>query len=466
MGLQQTITYDVAGNFSFDSSLIEIVGGPARLKDLTPADATFYASFQASLNGDYGAGSLSGTATGAIPTPSGYLDLTGSTLKYLDFAAALNLNSLQAGAVRVVVQPNYSGAPVSQQNFFYIFKSPTTNADSLFLYHYTTGHLGLVLYPGAGSPISGDLGAWSPVAGTDYEFEVDYDCTLGTMRLWINGVQFGSTITGTGTATNTQLTIRLGSNSDGNTTSNFKLRDFILFSTVQHTAGFAGEIPRARETAYSLADPSIRVSSGVWLDGLESFSAITSTPSNSDVKFQLVLDGAPYWWTGTAWATSDGSYAESNTAAEIETNAAALDVSAGVDLQVQAVLHSLYGNAQPSITQAVLGYNFFDPPEVPDKCLIYGYVRDVLGDVDPGTAKIVMELEEGYFSGVNYIKAQRIEIAVNASGYFEETLVESTAARRSYTVSVQYQKDGLTITEELGAVMIPAADSASLHSLL
>jgi hypothetical protein len=86
---------------------------------------------------------------------------------------------------------------------------------------------------------------WSPVAGTEYEIEVNYDFTGGATRIFIDGVQHDATVTTTFTrSAGDALYLVLGSYSGGNSfPADCSYDDVAVFNAVKHTAPFPSELP-------------------------------------------------------------------------------------------------------------------------------------------------------------------------------------------------------------------------------
>src|SRR3990167_8172609 len=146
MSISSTISYDTAGNFIFDSNKIEISGGLARMIDQRQTGATFGATYTSSINGNWGDGVLTGTATGGATVSGGKLDLTGSTTKYVDYNADLNADSQQIGCFRFRITPNYTGAPATGQILLHISESAGSANNLLSGYHFTDGQLRITIY--------------------------------------------------------------------------------------------------------------------------------------------------------------------------------------------------------------------------------------------------------------------------------------------------------------------------------
>lgn len=219
---------------------------------------------------------------------------------------------------------------------------------------------------------------------------------------------------------------------------------------------------------YPTDDPAIEQGSGFDLDGLENFT-VTSGGTGA-VRFQLRLSGTLYWWNGTTWATSDGSYAQANAADDIETNKSALDavVSVGKVAKLRALLHSETGQATPTLTQAVIDYDFFAPlPAAPTECIVYGFLRDVIGDELATAPVLIVTLATAFKWGSTYLVMPSVEeVTADGDGRVEVSLIESAMASVKYKFEVRYvDHAGRTKTLKLGRATVPAQSSVNLASL-
>jgi len=321
-GLSWNQPFTSDAGFTYDGSRAEFVGGAVRSKDRRAAGATFGATFTAGVDGNWGGGVLTGTASGGAAAAGGKLNLKGGTQKYVTYAAAGNAPNTQVGCIRLKYTPNYSGIPATNRYIFDLYSNPASDNNSLQIIHNSiTGNLSARLCDSAGSYIfQGTLAAWSPTAGTEYEFEFDFDFTAGATRLFVNGTQVGSTITGVGTRT-TPSYLRIGaahdlSNSDG------EFDDVEVFSSVQHTANYTPGYVLS-ETIYETSKvdcPAFTYS------GAGSIQALTNVIDSEVNSPRLVMNG--HYWTGTAWAASDGSWAQSNPIATVLANIATCPTAA------------------------------------------------------------------------------------------------------------------------------------------
>jgi hypothetical protein len=369
MPLTQIINYDVPGNFTFDPVKVEVVGGVAKLKLLEldedfnedfASDAgftydsgktefvggamrqapqlqsgeTFRARFNTAGNFDalYAAGVATGTpANGAVVT-GGKLELLGATAnKYVDYAGAGNADSGNVGAIRFKLTPNYSGAPSSDTQFFVsLGESEGSNNNAMAVHQDTvSGNIRIAMTDSAGVSHTQILGAWSPVAGVEYEFELNWNTNAGVaaQRLFINGVQFGVTRTEVFNRTATGI-MRLGNTAAtvGGAASfqaNFRLDDVQVFSTVQHTASYTPVALADLYTIDVITLPSF-AHVGPLTSTFKSFDGF-STIESAVPRYTIKVDaGSDLYWNGSAWVASSNTYATASPKADVLANIAAI----------------------------------------------------------------------------------------------------------------------------------------------
>ena len=96
------------------------------------------------------------------------------------------------------------------------------------------------MFNSSGSEITSQLlPVWSPTAGQEYEFELNWDITNGEIRLFVDGVQHGSTITATGTRSSDIGLVRVGTTWHAiSFPPDCEIDDFSIFDKVQHTSDY------------------------------------------------------------------------------------------------------------------------------------------------------------------------------------------------------------------------------------
>ena len=353
-----------SGNYTYDSDYVEFTGTTARLKDLTPSDALSGAIYTTNINlQNWSLGSITGTAHGGASVSGGKLDLAYDDVRYVEYDATGNADSTQTGAVRFKYTPNYSGSPSANRTMFIISKALSVGNNLIHLRHQSTGSIQLVMRDYADANlIVANLGSWSPNSGQEYEIELNWNLTSGATRLFIDGVQQGSTQTATGTRDSNIGLLLIGSNYSGSDSSNFYIDDFIYFSTVQHTSNYTPgyTVP---ETKYKTNNQTVYKTAGDSTTNVTSWAGFTATElGTGSLGYQLSTSGTDWlYWDGSAWADSGGT-TNYNSASIVDSN-----ISSFPTFYNKIFTRTLFisdGSQRPEIDNIEIEYEFNQAPTV------------------------------------------------------------------------------------------------------
>lgn len=209
---------------------------------------------------------------------------------------------IQAGCVPFRLKPGYSGTPSDHQYFYTsgVRAAPSQNAVTI-LHMHTTGLLVIGVNDSSGSVIIfGALGAWSPSAGTWYDLELNFNVGAtglgaGESRLFVDGTQFGSTQTGTGTRSDSSDFIIVGADPATDPyASNYTLDELHVYNATKHTASFTpptAEYGSAnwRFRVFAGANELYRVEFGSGIDAnfIERAVNVSTLTGTQTLKFRL-----------------------------------------------------------------------------------------------------------------------------------------------------------------------------------
>lgn len=224
--------------------------------------------------------------------------------------------------------------------------------------------------------------------------------------------------------------------------------------------------------AYAVTNPTITPNDFTRADGLFSFAS-SPPPAGSDaVRFVLerrsALGGQSsyFYWDGAAWVTSNNSYAQSSSAADINTNAASIDLSAGYYIRFVAFLHSEDSFTTPELVSTTMVYDFSVVPSTPNKVLVYGWLVDPAGNPLVG-AVYIDNITPFVHSGLIF-PVSRVTKATDTNGYFEfdgnEKIVETATISKTYRVTIVYTDD--LIENLVETITVPDQESVNLATLL
>lgn len=326
--VDQEFTQDFASDsgFTYDNAKAEFSSGQVQQKNQRPNQATWGATYSTDINANWGdVASLIPVSTRNNPQVSnGQLVLV--TDKNIIYDTTGAINPIR-GAMKMKFTPGYDIVPPNQQGLFH-YSTPTAlgSNNRFYLDHTTGGILVLTLLTSTGGNMgSANFGTWNPTLGTEYELEINWDFTPGSeaIRLFIDGVQQGSTLTNSGTRDN-NINIASELRVGGAVDSRYFVSDFVTFSEVQHTANYT---PGYTLSDYEYAETAITLPAfnyqgqGV----IQSFQSLAEVAVGSG---KWVLNGK--YFDGGAWVISDYSYAQANTIAEINANIGSAQVSNSV----------------------------------------------------------------------------------------------------------------------------------------
>lgn len=217
---------------------------------------------------------------------------------------------------------------------------------------------------------------------------------------------------------------------------------------------------------YPTSDPTISPTVPIFMDEFLDFSSTLTAVGSDSVKFHVKVGATKYYFTGSAWEASDGSYAQSSTSAQITAGAptiTGINVGNGDSVTLYAVLHSTNGTTSPTLTAAVITSSYFGPlPTGPNTCVLWGYIVDQ--DGSPQISSTVSVINPSYYENQGLMIAPVTSTAItNSVGYFEMDLYETTTVNVLQTVKVTSAVTGVTKT--LGQVLIPNSTNVNMSTL-
>lgn len=304
---------DFADNtgFTYDNTKAEFVAGSLQKKDQRPAGATFGHKFT-TKDGNWGDGSLTCTLAGSATITAGKLVCTTPSDGLL-IPGTGNAAFTTTGCIRFKYTPNYTGSPGAD---LYMF-STTAGPNEMYLRHLTanTLHFTAKNSSGATSIFTASFGSWSPTSGQEYEIELNFDFTAGSTRIFIDGVQRGATVNTT-LARGVSANFYLGYYNTGVGSLNASYDDLEIFNTVQHTLNYT---------------PGYTVPTTLYAESVTVLPTFTYTgpgllrpagpPSSTETGTPRYIIQGKYW-DGSTWSTSNDTYAQATSKADIVTNIA------------------------------------------------------------------------------------------------------------------------------------------------
>ena len=347
--------------FTFNALTAEFVAGKVqhvdKILEFGDGNGTCAATFTSSSSLSWsknGGFRLAALFNGAVAS-GGLMDLSANSggSSYVTYDPVDNADSTQTLTFRGIYKPRYTGTPAAFQELMAVKKD--TGANNLIWIKHLDGvgggNIEISLYNSTGSLVSVNvMGVFSPTSGTEFELEFNLDITTGASRLFINGVQFGATITDTYTRSDTVDILYFG-NKLGGTDTLFDVNEFVFFSTVQHTSNYTigSTIPEIQYLETKIDLPDFAYSGAGELKSLDGASATSSV-----IVVEYIVNGK--YHNGTAWVVSDGFLPQANTIAELNTNLSSLVVLGETSISVSVVLPQSSDDKQGFVDDFTITY--------------------------------------------------------------------------------------------------------------
>jgi len=451
MTTQVQYPFTTPSNYSLsDSNKIEVSGGFLQLKNLTPNSSTCGATYTNDINLSWGEGVLTGTAFGGAAVSGGELDLSFNDVRYMSYDAIQNADSQQVGCIRWKMTPNYSGTPTNNVGILMI-SAANVNKNRIMLSQNAADPQMKIIFKDedAATPVNTSFGDWNPTASQKYRFELNFDVTLGEIRLFIEGNQFGATITNTFIRSSDITKFYIGTNHDASLESNCKFDDVEYFSTVQHVANFDPDYT-VPETRYAIDNPYADTNYTFKATEINSITSAETIAGSDLVKATMSASGQHRYVTGGNAADSNGTYAQSSLITELNSDATNL-VSARKTIFMRFFLHSDDGTTTPKIDIATLECNTALPvPTVPTLVNTEGFIYDNDGPVSGLVIKARPYLQGYWNQGIFHKYDYETIATTDSDGYFSgDVYVQKTGYFWDFKIGKQKYKVALLDQAEM-----------------
>ena len=183
----------------------------------------------------------------------------------------------------------------------------------------------------------------------------------------------------------------------------------ILSSFDELTANMNVDIGYADDNPYIEPNTTFRA------DGLAGFTEVSTKSGSDKIKHILKKNSIWYYHDGNDWVESNETYAQANTAAEIETyKADFLTEGYGKNIKLRSFLHSDDGSTTPALDTITISYNFSGDEATYSTVTIYGYLRNI---VEEETG--ILKIRSHWVTGDKVILTSTFYEETLTDGYFE-----------------------------------------------
>lgn len=183
------------------------------------------------------------------------------------------------------------------------------------------------------------------------------------------------------------------------------------------------------ESDYDTSNPSLVANDSFKASELINFIEVATKPTGDEIKYLFQIDNVKKWINGSTLETSNGTYAQSNSASEILAN---IDVILATrsTLKLEIFLHSDDGTTQPELESNTITYDSVLPdPTLANLIELEGFIYDVNGPV----ANLAVKMRPYQSGRVNQGVFERYEYIViattNAVGWFSASVYLQPATK-------------------------------------
>lgn len=228
---------------------------------------------------------------------------------------------------------------------------------------------------------------------------------------------------------------------------------------------------------YSTANPSITTQHRTMAINFEGYSQTATIPALTQIKFCAVVNDINYWYNSSnaRWEVSDGTYAQSNTGAELNTHGPAMFVDIGIlviaaYMRLKVFLHSDNGTARPTLTQSTISFLFEnETPTLISECVLTAYLGDLLGDVptydSTKPTTLYVACDRGFFHGNKFIFPFTKTVDFDIDGIATMSLIETETPGVKLSFAISYFDGNSRKMTKLFSAMVPNTAAAALDTV-
>ena len=215
---------------------------------------------------------------------------------------------------------------------------------------------------------------------------------------------------------------------------------------------------------YPIDNPTIKPVSTLLVEGINEFTATVTELGSDTVTFTIEVDGVEYYWTGAAWSTG-GSFNNSNSYSDINTNITDLDLTGGKEIKFVSYIHSGDGSTTPELSEVSITYDLHGtlPGDV-NTCVVYGYIYNSESTpIENATIKAKLTTK-GIYNEEIIITTNIVETTTDTNGYWELNLVENESMQSGVGYEFEFIISGLNGVKYLKTV--PNVESINFINLV
>lgn len=287
----------------------------------------------------------------------------------------------------------------------------------------------------------------------------------GTPRYTLNGLYWTGSAWVASNNTYSQASTETIVNSNISTLPASDTLDIKLFFEDTNTQSSADDLTtNYTGQEFPQTNPRVQMNTTVRADALFDISETSTKLGSDEIKYNFLENGNPIWFDGAIFTASNGTYAESNTEAELK---AQLPINAGVATTygLWLYLHSDDGTTTPLIDEVSFAYDVAGP-ERDDVflCEIWFDSSQIDGDVETQTVTVNIENDDAIYKGTILVTDEPQVLTPDVEGRYTVKLVE--------TINMNKTKEGLeqtyilTVNDRIFRFNVPEENTSNLFGNL
>lgn len=326
-----------AGTFEFttesaltfsDSTLFTVNSDTGtRLAGENPdANETLFASFKSSTDADRASGSTTGTVNGTGVAASADGIVISDTNSNIEFDADLNADFNDEITIEMRITYSAASSPTNAKVIWVRTLNSGSTTNQLKL---TTGS-NLIYFNNV------SFGSFVIATETEYHISVTVDYANDLARVFIDGVEVGSGLAFTEVDDEDSTIFKVGSDKAENTGAfGCTIREVVVFNSIRRTGNFTPTVYYSTDTPY-VETPTMSHDTLT----AASVSGITQDGTSDLVKIIVYIGSQGFYYDGSAWAASDGTYSQSMTTAVYTANIATLVCGYAATVKLRVFFYS------------------------------------------------------------------------------------------------------------------------------
>lgn len=238
-----------------------------------------------------------------------------------------------------------------------------------------------------------------------------------------------------------------------------------------------GHLTLLAPSPYTLTNPVVTSQHQNTISSLTSFSESSTLPADTAIQYQLVLNGIAYWYSAAlaSWVMADGTFATSNTAAVINSNASTLFSSLNLItnqfLSLNIFLSTTNTSNAPILTSNTIGYGWTNSNQSAINLVsVSGYLADLGASIPLPTSatptQLLVSCDRGFFHGTNFVEPFTKAFSFSpTTGALSCSIIETETPGVKLKFSITYWDGESLKTSTLFSAIVPNQASISLSNL-